>query len=288
MRSLLATVVALVLVPQIAEACQRCGRSPCRFVAHHVAPVVQQVIQQTPPVYVVQNNYPSPLVAGGSTGYVSTGGYQSSTLPLFDPDRYLSARIELKKADALYGAQDSQQLNALVDRMATLQAPAVERLAAGQAASMVLQAAGLDPSNKSATLQSSAVVIRRDASGGVQVQPLTQTQVESLTASVTVGGAGSTPLPQIPQARPPLGKFPLLGKFCGACHGTDVAAPKGGFFLGDDDNVARSMRERFFDIVDTIDGKRMPPANSAQPTDAERAGILNEVQSIIKARKVVP
>lgn len=294
-------LLAFIFNASSAEACNRCGRSPCRFV-QQVAPVVAAPIVATPTnVYVVNNSYPQPLVAGGSTAVVSNGGLQSQLLPLFDPDRYLSARIELKKADALYAAQESAQLHGLVGQLAALQAPAVEKIAAGQAAIAAGQALSLALKATTSTApQSSGYVLKPDGAGGMSVQALTEPQLAALTATVSTAtvttgvipstpGAAPTPLPQIPQAQPPTpGKFPLLQKFCGACHGTGVPAPKGGFFLGDDDNVARSMRERFFDVVDSIDTKKMPPAASPQPTDEERAGILNEIQSIIKTRRGAP
>lgn len=299
-----ALLLVLCFVPQTAEACTRCGRSPCRFVSHVATPVAAAPVVATPTnVFVVQNSYPSPLVAGGSTGYVSNGGLQSQLAPTFDFDRYASIRLELKKADAQYAAQDSQQLNALADKALAIQAPVVAAVAdahriaaAGQAVSATLRATQAAP-------QSTGFVVQPDGRGGMSVQPLTAVQIQSLTATVATGATaagtnGATPLPQIPQAQipqtqlpdaqSPLGKFPLVQKFCGACHGTAVAAPKGGFFLGDDENVARSMRERFFDIVDAVDATRMPPASSPQPTDGERAGILSEVQSIIKARTGAP
>lgn len=271
---------AVAVSPSIAEACNRCGRSACIYRQAVVAPVVQQVVQ-SPDVYVVQNNYPSPLVAGGSTAYTSTGvqGYQNATIPLLDPNQYFSQELQLLRAANDANALRSERSAALFQRVAELQAPVAERLAAGQAASMVLQAAGLDPSNKPAALQSSAVVIRRDGAGGVQVQPLTQAQVESLTVRTTQ----NVTTPDAPL--PALGKFPMLTQHCAKCHGTDLAAPKGGFFLGDDENVAKSMKDRFFDIVEAIDSKSMPPADSPQPTDEERAAILNEIQSIIKTRR---
>jgi hypothetical protein len=300
MRSLLAAFVALVLLPQAAEACNRCGRSPCRFVQHHAAAVVAAPVVATPTnVFVVQNTYPAPLVAGGTTGYVSNGGLQSQLAPTFDFDRYASIRLELKRADAVYAAQDSQQLNALADRALALQAPVAASIAeaqritaAGQAVSATLRATTTAP-------QSTGFVVAPDGRGGMSVQPLTAVQIQSLTATVATSSNSATstgdpnhgakPLPQAPaQPLPSLGKFPLLGQFCGKCHGVDVAAPKGGFFLGDDDNVAKTMRERFFDIVDSIETKKMPPADSPQPTDGERAGILNEIQSLIKTRRGAP
>lgn len=277
--------LATAMLPESAEACTRCGRSPCRFVAHHAvaAPVVQHVVQQTPDVYVIQNNNPAPLVAQGSVGYTSTGpqGFQAATIPLLDPNQYFSQELQLLRAASDANALRSERSAALFQRVAELNAPVAERLAAGQAASMVLQAAGLDPSNKPAALQSSAVVIRRDGAGGVQVQPLTQTQVESLTVRTTAQNV-TTPEAPLPSLG---GKFPMLSQHCAKCHGTDLAAPKGGFFLGDDDNVSKTMKERFFDIVEAIDSKSMPPADSPQPTDEERAAILNEIQSIIKTRR---
>lgn len=283
MRSILLILAAAVAVsPSIAEACNRCGRSACIYRQAVVAPVVQQVVQ-SPDVYVIQNNNPAPLVAQGSVGYTSTGpqGFQAATIPLLDPNQYFSQELQLLRAASDANALRSERSAALFQRVAELNAPVAERLAAGQAASMVLQAAGLDPSNKPAALQSSAVVIRRDGAGGVQVQPLTQTQVESLTVRTTAQNV-TTPEAPLPSLG---GKFPMLSQHCAKCHGTDLAAPKGGFFLGDDDNVSKTMKERFFDIVEAIDSKSMPPADSPQPTDEERAAILNEIQSIIKTRR---
>lgn len=273
-------IFALLVFSQSAEACNRCGRSPCRFVQQVVA---TPVVAATPIVntYVINNTYPSPLVAGGSTAVVSNGGYQSQTLPLFDPDRYLSARIELKKADALYAAQDSQQLNSLVDRIATLQAPAVERLAAAQQVSAAGQAVSLAiKATNTGAPQSTGYVIKPDGTGGMQVQPLTATQIEQLTVTTTTTQSVTTPQ----AATAPATKFPMLSQFCAKCHGTELATPKGGFFLGDDDNVAKSMRDRWFDITRSVSKGSMPPADAPQPTQAERAALLNEIESIIVSR----
>lgn len=269
----------LLLAAAQASACSHCRRSPCVYQKAVVAPIVATPIVNT---YVVNNTYPAPLVAGGSSAYVSTGGYQSATLPLFDPQAYLSSSLELQRAVTGTMNLASQQANALAQRAMELQAPALERLAAGQAASMVLQAAGLDPKGPQAAAQS--FVVRRETNGALHVEPLSAEQIERITLKVEAGvkgtSAASTAEPTIAA-----GKYPLLVRFCGQCHGLDQAAPKGGVFLGDDDNAAKWMREHFFDLMQQVDQETMPPASAPQPTRDERAALLNEIESIITARK---
>lgn len=297
-------VLATLLACSNASACSRCGRSVCAYQKQIIAtPVVQQVVADTPDVYVInnQNVTGQPLVAGGATGYVSTGpqGLQAATIPFFNPDRYLSAKMELIKAAQQLGAVDAQQTSALVDKLATNQAQAVHALAVGQASAMVLNAANIT-GTQPAQSQQSAFVFKQDG-GTFQIQPLTSAQVESLTlkAEVTAGTGGASPsATPVTPATPPtdksawnakyLGdnlKFPNLNKFCNTCHGLDLSAPKGNLFIGDDDNVARAMRDKWFQITTAIGrDKSMPPASAPQPTQAEREAILNEIESIISQR----
>lgn len=283
-----------------AYGCSRCGRTTCRscYVSSYVAPsyVAPVVVQQaTPNVYVIQSNYPQPLVAQGSSQYVSTTpSLQSAQLPFVNPDLYFQSRLQLLKAAHDGAAIESQTTSALFQRVVELQAPAVERLASGQAAQMVLRAAGLDPAhNVSGT--SSAVVINRDASGQLQVLQLNQEQVQRITAqasSTTTTTTQTTVTPANPsqqQTGPtegPTTPYPLLSQFCGKCHGLNVAQPRGQFYIGDDPNVAQAMETKFFKTTDWIDSGKMPPSGEPQPTREQQAGILNEIRSIIKERSV--
>lgn len=283
MRSLLAGLLVL-LIASDASACHRCGRSACLYVKPVVATVaapVQSVTQTD--VYVVQNNAATPLVAQGTSAIVSNGGYQSQVLPLFDPNRYVSQRLELQKAVNATGAIENERTNNLVERLVALQAPAVERLAAGQAAQMVLHAAGLSEPNQQA--QSSAVVIT-NRNGVIQTMQLAPEQVQALTSSITTTtskftqSVTTTPAAPLAQVQ---GKYPMLTQFCGKCHGTDVAQPKGGLYLGDDPNVVKEMRAKWFNVTDAVSSGSMPPATAPQPTQEQKVALLNEMQSIIKA-----
>ena len=256
-----------------------------------VQPIVATPVVNT---YVINGGqYPAPLVAGGSTAYQSLGAsYQATTLPLFDPQQYLSQSLELQKAVNGTLGLASQQANGLAQRFAELQAPAVERIAAGQAASMVLNAAGLDPQAPPSGPRS-FVVHQEGAS--VRVEPLTAEQMAKITVRATIetkaeGGGGKA---EGNSETPPAGsaetisaaKYPMLGMFCARCHGLDQAQPKGGIFLGDDDNTARWMRENFFAITQAVASKQnMPPAGARQPTREERALLMNEVESIVSQR----
>ena len=272
----LATLVASLVAE--ADACHRCGRSQCVYAAPaYVAPVVATPTVNT---YVINSNYPAPLVAGGTSAVVSTGGYQSQVLPLFDPQTYLSSSIELQKAVNGTMSLAFQQGNALAQRSLELQSPAVERLAAGQTASMVLQAAGLEP-GKGATAGAQSFVFRRESNGAFHMEPLTTEQVERITLKVEAGTSAATATPDEISAD---AKFPLVVKFCAKCHGPDLAAPKGGVYLGDSDNAAKWQRDNFFEIVQQIKKGSMPPASSPQPTQDERAGLLSEFESIINSR----
>lgn len=275
----LATLVASLVAE--ADACHRCGRSQCVYAAPaYVAPVVATPTVNT---YVINSNYPAPLVAGGTSAVVSTGGYQSQVLPLFDPQTYLSSSIELQKAVNGTMSLAFQQGNALAQRSLELQAPAVERLAAGQAASMVLQSAGLEP-GKGATAGAQSFVFRRESNGAFHMEPLTTEQVERITLKVEAGTAAATPTPA--NGSPMI--YPLIGKYCAKCHGLDLATPKGGVFLGDDPNAAKWARENFFTILQQIRNQKMPPAAAPQPTQDERAGLLSELESIINSSGGAP
>jgi mono/diheme cytochrome c family protein len=274
----------IALAAADASACNRCGLfgNRCRYytAATYVAPIAAVPASQN--VYVIQNSYPAPLVGQGSSAVVSNGGYQSLTIGQFDPTAFLSQSLQLVKAGQDAATLAHTQAQATATRALELQAPTVERLAAGQAASQVLKAAGLDPAHN-ASGSSSAVVISRNPDGQVQVMPLEGAEVAKITArlssTTTITQSVGTTAPAI--IRPSEGPSGLVAQFCAQCHGTNLAAPKGGFYIGDDRNVAKAMREKFFDITQHLTKGTMPPANSPQPTDEQKRGILDEIQALI-------
>jgi len=271
----------LALTAADASACNRCNRYGTACYYYKPAVVAPVVAPSVSNVYVIQNSYPAPLVGQGSSSLVSNGGYQSLTISQFDPTAFLSQSLQLVKAGQDAATLAHTQAQATAQRTLELQAPTVERLAAGQAASQVLRAAGLDPAHN-VSGQSSAVVISRNAEGQVQVLPLASSEVAKITASSTTitSSVATTPHPQV-VGQP----TSLLGQFCGKCHGLDVAAPKGGLFIGDDTETAKGMKAKFYELAQAVGtDKTMPPANAPQPTDEQRAAILNEVATIIRRR----
>lgn len=276
-------IVALLLVPSLCHAQRRCV-TPQRVVVANshvvpqavaaVAPVV--VAQDVPDVYVVQNNNPAPLVAQGNTLYRSGGvGLQSAVLPFFDPNAYFQQELELQRAANQTAAMRVDRTNALVERIAALQAPALETFARGQAASMVLSAAGLDDPTSQA--QSLGVVITRDSSGQVVVTQISPDQAQA----VAQGQYQRTSQVQASDA-PVSSAWPVTQQFCGSCHGQNRGTPpSGGFYIGDTEMVASVMRDEWFALTNAVSNGTMPPASSPQPSREQRAQILDELQQII-------
>ena len=211
-------------------------------------------------VFVVQNNNsPAPLVAQGTTAYASNGGYQAAVLPLFDPNAYL------REAQALlFASNESQRIASLrADELAktfvALQAPAVERVVAGQAASAVLNAAGLNP--RAPNAESSAYVLSRSTKGVLTVKPLSPERAEQITERAR---------PNIPPQH-----YTAVQTFCIRCHADPNG--KGGVNLND----ARSLKTNWFDVTETIIQGKMPPESEKQPNDDERREIITGLQNMI-------
>lgn len=252
---------------------------------YYRAPVVKQVVVREQPqnVFVVQNNNAQPLVGAGATAY-QPASYSSSVLPLFDPTSYLQSSLELQSAVNATNAAAGQRAAQLVETIVRAQAPAVERLAAGQAADMVLKAAGLDPAyNRSGG--ASGVVISRDAQGKVsvtQIDPQKAAAYAQQTDTAIQDGAAGGPVTDL-GARPG-GNLPTVTKYCGSCHGEDLTDPKGGLYLGSSQRVAEVMRDSWFAITDAVTDKTMPQSQAPQPSDQERAAIIDELRSAIQSR----
>ena len=241
-------------------------------VAEPVAPVVEKT-----DVFVVQNNNPAPLVAQGSTLYsAAPTSYQGAVLPFFDPNAYFEQELQLQRAADQTAALRAERTAKLVEKIAELQAPAIQKLATGQAAALVLKAAGLDPQHNKGG--SSGVVVTRDANGKVIVVPLDPAVAKSIAAKTT-----STSTVTVKQTirSGNSGKYPAVTKFCGKCHGTQRSDPDGGFYIGEGKEVARVMKQEWFKITRKVTTGAMPPPSSPQPSQDEKAQILNEIEQMI-------
>ena len=243
----------------------------------------QAVVVQQPDVFVVQNNNPAPIAAQGETVYrsgVALGGYQQTALPLFDPQSYFAQSIELAKAVNQTAALQSQRTDALVDRLLTAQSATVETLARGEAAARVLQAAGIATVGQPSQ-QSLGVVITRDQAGQLQVLQLEPEAAEAYaTRAATYQQAAaeqSQPGGTTPSA-------PLIAKFCGACHGPQLASPRGSLYLDARPQSVRVIAEEFGMIRDRLLSD-MPPADSPQPTQAERQAMLAELTMLTRGNQ---
>lgn len=291
MRTLILALIALAFTPSLAEACSRCGYyNPCRIVK-----VVQPVVAAVPPiqktdVLIVQNaGTPFPLVAPGATQGYSLGTIQGAGLQYFDVNRFAAGRMELKKADMQLQAAETAQTHQLLQQYIALEAPAKEAHIKGLAVSEAFKALGT-PSGP-AVAQQNAILLKRDpATGQYVIQAMTQQQVAEMS------GYGQQPqqpipdpgaAPQPPPAPPPpaaTGKYPMLEQFCASCHGLQVASPKKGVYIGDDPNVAKYIRDKWYEITKLIETGAMPPKDHPnQPTREQRVETINELTRIVES-----
>jgi hypothetical protein len=259
-----------------ADACSRCRRFGTACYYYKPAVVTPVVAVPSQNVYVLQNNYPAPLVGQGSSALVSNGGYQSLTLPFFDPTAYLSQSLQLVKAGQDAATLAHSQSTTLAQRIVEGQAPAVERLAAGQAASQVLKAAGLDPAHN-ASGTSSAVVISRDSNGQVQVLPLQAAEAQAITARLSTSTTITSSIGTTPAPQPGSEVVGLVAQHCGSCHGQQLTAPKGGFFLYDGATLTDSV---YLKSKRLMESGKMPKGQPALPAETQ-AAILKEIDSFI-------
>lgn len=284
MKTIVAILLALLLAAD-ALACGRCGHSYCHgcYVKRYVAPIVHKVVTpivQTPNIFVVQNSYPQPLVGQGTTGYSANfASYQQGVLPFLDPNNYFAQEMGLAQAASAAASLRADRTAALFERVVAIQAPAIERLSAGQAAQMVLQAAGLDVRGR-VSGQRSAVVVTHDEYGNPQVRPLNE-QEANQAYSQYEDGQGD----QGGQQQNNGGGYPLVTQFCGRCHGQEVASPAGGFYIGDTPEIARVMQDQWWEITTRVTSKNpkyvMPKPEAPQPNEEQKGQILNELEQII-------
>lgn len=254
-RAIVFGVVALVASDVLA--CSRCGLfgSRCRFVSqqHHVAAaVVAAPIVQQPPISIINNYAPgngaaATLIApqGGSVYGLSTA-VQAYSL---DPAAVLRQAAELTKGAQQLAQQGLQGYGQTAALALTL-----------QASQPAIQAAVVQPIQQPPqTLQ----IELRDGKWQI-VQPTADPPPAPSPAAATAKAGGS---PANAAAR----GFPLVNKHCGKCHGVDIAAPKGGIYLGGEEVDCKIN----LSAVAAVSSGRMPPG--AQLSADERQGIVLEL-----------
>jgi mono/diheme cytochrome c family protein len=217
---------------------------------HHVAAaVVAAPIIQQPPISIINNYAPgngaaATLIApqGGSVYGLSTA-VQAYSL---DPAAVLRQAAELTKGAQQLAQQGLQGYGQTAALALTLQAsqPAIQ--------SAVVQPIASPPQ----TLQ----IELRDGKWQI-VQP---------TASTPPAPAADPPQRPASAVSPARG-FSLTNKHCGKCHGTDIAAPKGGIYLGGEEVDCKIN----LSAVAAVLSGRMPPGSQLSAED--RQGIVLEL-----------
>jgi mono/diheme cytochrome c family protein len=224
----------------------------CRFVSQHhevAAAVVAAPIIQQPPISIINNYAPgngaaATLIApqGGSVYGLATA-VQAYSL---DPAAVLRQAAELTKGAQQLADQGLKGYGQTAALALTL-----------QASQPAIQAAVVQPiASPPQTLQ----IELRDGKWQV-VQP---------QASTPPAPAADPPQRPASVASPARG-FPLVNKHCGKCHGVDIAAPKGGVYLGGEEVDCKIN----LSAIGAVISERMPPGSQLSAED--RQGIVLEL-----------
>jgi hypothetical protein len=288
----------VVLIAADAWACSRCGLfgSRCRFVSQHheVAAVVAAPIVQQPPISIINNYAPgngaaATLIApqGGSVYGLSTA-VQAYSL---DPAAVLRQAAELTKGAQQLADQGLRGYGQTAALALTLQAsqPAIQAAVVQPIASppqtlqielrdgkwQIVQPTAAKPSAPDAPYDGASEepvfgfdlktgkMVGKNPTNGVVPRPpkLPTTRPEPVADS-----------PQRPAsvAKPARG-FTLVNKHCGKCHGVDIAAPKGGIYLGGEEVDCKIN----LSAVAAVLSGRMPPGSQLSAED--RQGIVLEL-----------
>ena len=257
-----AVVFAMVaLAAADAWACSRCGifGRGCRFASSHHVEHVQAVVAAPivqPPSIAIVNNYPpangaaATLLAGqGGTVYGLATAVQAYQL---DPAAVLRQAAELTK-----GAQQLAQQGLT---------------GYGQTAALALTLQASQPAITAAITQpvqqppQSLRIELRDGKWQI-VDDKQQAKTPASPAPADTSAGEGPPPPQPVPAR----GFPLVSKHCGQCHGTQLATPKAGIYLGGENRDCKiDLR-----AVAAVMSGRMPPGNKLP--EADRAALVLEL-----------
>jgi len=284
MRIAVIAIGLMLLGNATAYPCQRCGfLRPCRF----AQPVVRQQVYSAPVQYAQQAQYvaapvyqPQPLyitnvynsqpngVAGllaqqGSSVYSYSQAAQSYAI---NPSEFLRQSAELSKAAMATASLGIASYNQSGQTQLALQASIAEPLAKGQAASQVLNAAGLSGNVQQQT-QSLALRITRGVDGNWQVQ-----QSETIRAEVQANEHSTPPAPPVAPAN-----GSVIAARCGKCHGLALAEPKHSLYLDSGHKIESAV---IVAALRMVKADKMPP--DAKLTADEKGKLLEELLSLEK------
>ncbi len=264
MKAALTVLLTLLLTASLQAGifCNRCRSHNCRCVKTYSAPVAYQAPSTN--VYVVQQNYPQPLVAQGSS-LVYGQGLQSQMLPYYDPNIVASGTMEVTKALAAMIPLTLERSQAFSERMVSYQSKSFNVTATGNAAALALTAAAAPQGLTAAS--TTGIAIKTDAYGKVTLEPLP--------------AAAPTPAPEFTPTPDQIStNYPVVQANCAKCHGVEVAQPGGGLYLGDDPQVAAAMKTRWFDLSTAVDTGKMPKGHTM--TQPDKIAVLNELAAMIR------
>lgn len=240
------------------SACQRCGLfgTRCRYYKAPVQYVAPVQSYQAPSVFVVQNNYPTPIGAYAAQGNSIYGVQAAAQAYFVNPAEVIRQAAELSKAATATASLGITGFGQIAQMQLAIQEP----LARGQAAAQVLTAAGL-----SSTIQqplSLALKVSQSSTGQWQVQQVAPEEVNAQIQQKT------SPV-QAPQSTS------LIGQKCGKCHGLNIAEPKGGIFL---DTGHKLTCEIAMKALQLVKADKMP--KDAPLSNQEKALFLEELLTL--------
>jgi hypothetical protein len=258
---------AILAMASVANACYTCGNyKSCSYKAPYKEYHKDYVHKEGDKFLLVNNVYPtSSLIGQGNTSYTSS--FQQQLLPFLDPNKYFAQEQLLQgDLDAL-SARRHERYTALANFTLSSQKEALILSARGQAAEAILTAAGLTTTSKG---HSQAILLQRDAHGRLEVKHLDNQ--EKVDEGV--------------EREAPNKNTSLVARFCGDCHGTQLSAPEGDFFLGNDPGLLDDLKTFYLDIEErVVDLKNMPPVKAKdQPTEEERKELMKEIKSWYKKK----
>jgi mono/diheme cytochrome c family protein len=286
-----------VLIAADAWACSRCGLfgSRCRFASQHheVAAVVAAPVIAQPPISIINNYAPgngaaATLIApqGGSVYGLSTA-VQAYSL---DPAAVLRQAAELTRGAQQLADQGLKGYGQTAALALTLQAsqPAIQaavvqpiqqppqtlQIELRDGKWQIVQPTAAKPSAPDAPYEgtSDEPVFGFDLKTGKVMGKLPNGVVPRPPKLPTTPPAPAADPPQRPaSAVSPARGFPLINKHCGKCHGVDIAAPKGGVYLGGEEVDCKIN----LSAVAAVLSGRMPPGS--QLSQQDRQGIVLEL-----------
>lgn len=255
-----AIAIPLAFPPDV-SACGRCGLfgSRCRFVSnvHHAAQIVAAPIVAAPAPISIINNYPAAngsapytLAVPGQTVYGLSAQIQTFQL---NPDAVLRQAGELAKASQESANKALQGYGQTAALALSLQASQAAPQAAPQAISQPVTAAP-SPVTQSLTitLRNGKWVVDGSAPQAVASEDRSDNAPPPVPQSPVNSGQPSVP-----------SSTKLIQKHCGQCHGTSLASPKGGIYLGGNETDC----DVSLSAVAAVMGGRMPPGGNLSAED---------------------